>query len=223
MPTLRDVITLREILEKSGISGVVEFGSHLTPSDRREAFHLASHGNASIVVGTRSAIFSPMLGLQEIVVLDEYSPHHHENKSPFWNTRDVAVSRSEIEGVSLVFVGNSASLELLRLVESGWIKTKNRASLLSRPKRRLIVTSPDSYHSVIKDGLARGPVLLSVVEKHYSNVFKAKMFSLVHSATKRSVHGDAANAVNQRSGPLGLAQRELPRISARVFQGHLSS
>jgi primosomal protein N' (replication factor Y) len=174
MPTLRDVITLRDILEKSGISGVMEFGSHLTPRDRREAFHLASQGDASVVVGTRSAIFAPMLGLQEIVVLDEYSPHHHENKSPFWNTRDVAVSRSEIEGVSLVFVGNSASLELHRLVESGWIKTKNRASLLSRPTRRLIVTSPDSYHSVMKDGLARGPVLLSVVEKHYSNVFNCE-------------------------------------------------
>jgi primosomal protein N' (replication factor Y) len=113
-------------------------------------------------------------GLQEIVVVDEYSSHHYEIKSPFWNTRDVAICRSEIEGVSLVFVGNSISLELLRFVESGWIKTKNRTPLLSRPRRRLIVTSPDSYHSVIRDGLKRGPVLFSVVDKHYSNVFNCE-------------------------------------------------
>ena len=174
LPTLRDVMTLREILEKSGVTGVIEFGSHLTPRDRREAFLLASQGDATVVAGTRSAIFAPVHGLQEIVVVDEYSSHHYEIKSPFWNTRDVAVLRSEIEGVSLVFVGNSASLELLRLVESGWIKTKNRTTLLSRPRRRLIVTSPDSYHSVIRDGLKRGPVLLSVVDKHYSNVFNCE-------------------------------------------------
>ena len=72
LPTLRDVITLRRILEKSGLSGVVEFGSHLTPRERREAFHLASQGEATVVVGTRSAIFAPVRGLQEIVVVDEY-------------------------------------------------------------------------------------------------------------------------------------------------------
>jgi primosomal protein N' (replication factor Y) len=174
LPTLRDVIILRAMLEKSGVSGVVEFGSHVTPRDRRESFLLASQGGASLVVGTRSAIFAPVHGLDEIVVVDEYSPHHYEIKSPCWNTRDVAVLRSEIEGVSLVFVGNSASLELLRLLESGWIRTKNRTSLLSRPKRGLIVTSPDSYHSVIRDGLTRGPVLISVVDKHYSNVFNCE-------------------------------------------------
>jgi len=58
LPTLRDVMTLREMLKKSGVSGVVEFGSHLTPRERREAFHLASQGDATVVVGTRSAIFA---------------------------------------------------------------------------------------------------------------------------------------------------------------------
>lgn len=174
LPTLRDVKALRETLNKSGVSGVVEFGSHLTPRERREAFHLASHGGATVVLGTRSAIFAPCFGLQEIVVVDEYSPHHYETKSPFWNTRDVAICRSEIEGLSLVFVGNSASLELSRSIEMGWIKTKIRSSFLTRPKKRLVATTPDSYHSVIKEGLARGPVLLSVVEKSYSNLFNCQ-------------------------------------------------
>ena len=48
LPTLRDVITLREILEKSGVTGLVEFGSHLTPRERREAFLLASQGDATV-------------------------------------------------------------------------------------------------------------------------------------------------------------------------------
>lgn len=174
LPTLRDVLALREILEKSGVSGIVEFGSHLTPRDRREAFRLASQGHAVVVIGTRSAIFAPVTRLQEIVVVDEFSVHHHENRSPYWNTRDVALCRAEIEGLPLVFVGNSASLELFRLVDAGWIKAKKPATLLSRPKRRLVVTTPDSYHSVIKEGMARGPVLLSVVDKHYSNSFNCE-------------------------------------------------
>jgi len=134
----------------------------------------SSDENVNLVIGTRGAIFAPWAGIEEIVVVDDFSPHHYEIKSPYWNTRDVALLRSEIENAAIVFVGQSLSLELLRLVDSGWIKLISQANFFSRTKRQKVVTEPDSYRSTVKEGLKHGPVLISVVEKSYSNVFSCE-------------------------------------------------
>lgn len=174
VPTVRDLLHLKEALKKSGVHGVCEWGSHLTPSQRRNAFSMALDGSASIVIGTRGAIFAPILQLDEIVIVDEFSQNHYELKSPYWNTRDVALLRSDVEGIPIVFVGNSTSLELLRLLEIGWIKEKKRPLFPNRSRRIRVVTAPESYHSTIREGLKAGPVLLSVVDKRYSNVFNCE-------------------------------------------------
>lgn len=171
VPTLRDVVHLREALEKSNIPGIIEWGSHLTPSQRRSAFAMALDGSATIIIGTRGAIFAPISNLDEIVIVDEFSQHHYELKSPYWNTRDVALLRSEVEGTSIAFVANSSSLELFRLIEKGWIRQKKRSAFSARPKRSKVITAPESYHSTVREGLKTAPVLFSVIEKRYSNAF----------------------------------------------------
>lgn len=174
VPTVRDLTSMRRKLLSAEISEFVELGSHLKSSERREAFARLSDENVNLVIGTRGAIFAPWAGIEEIVVVDDFSPHHYEIKSPYWNTRDVALLRSEIENAAIVFVGQSLSLELLRLVDSGWIKLISQANFFSRTKRQKVVTEPDSYRSTVKEGLKHGPVLISVVEKSYSNVFSCE-------------------------------------------------
>jgi primosomal protein N' (replication factor Y) len=165
---------MRRKLLSAGISEFVELGSHLKNSERREAFARLSDESVNLVIGTRGAIFAPWAGIEEIVVVDDFSPHHYEIKSPYWNTRDVALLRSEIENSSIVFVGQSLSLELLRLVDSGWIPLISQANSFVRTRRHKVVTEPDSYRSTVEEGLKHGPVLISVVEKSYSNVFSCE-------------------------------------------------
>ena len=171
VPTVRDLRYLVDRLHESEVPGVVELGSHLKPSQRKSAYSKLSDIDTRIVIATRGGIFAPMADIEEIIVVDEFSPHHFEIKAPYWNTRDVALLRAEIEGVALVFVGNSCSLELMRLIESGWIKSKSQSPLKLRPTRSKIASSPNTFHSIVREGLKSGAVLISVVEKRFSNLF----------------------------------------------------
>jgi primosomal protein N' (replication factor Y) (superfamily II helicase) len=174
VPTLRHLRYLIERLREYEIAGVVELGSHLKPNQRRNAYASLSDTNTRIVIATRGGIFAPLTNLEEIIVVEEFSPHHFEAKAPYWNTRDVALLRAEIEKASIVFVGNSCSLELMRLIESGWIKSKSFQALRLRSKRIKVSSAPSALHSIVREGLKIGSVLISVVDKRFSNLFSCE-------------------------------------------------
>jgi primosomal protein N' (replication factor Y) len=69
-----------------------------------------------VVVGTRSAIFAPIEDLSAIVVVDEGSEHHYEQRAPGWNVRDVAILRSINSHCDLTCIGYSPSSEVARLI-----------------------------------------------------------------------------------------------------------
>jgi primosomal protein N' (replication factor Y) len=152
---------------------VIEIGSHLTPSQRRKNFESAATSSPAIVIGTRSAILTPMIEIDEIVVIDEAVEHFQEQKAPYWNLRDMALLRSESEQCSISFISHSISLELARLVEMGWITQFSERKFLSG-QRLSVATEPDSYHQTIRKGLRNGPVLVSVSDKGYANTFSCQ-------------------------------------------------
>lgn len=149
---------------------VIQYGSHLSASQRKKALNDILNGSSIIVVGLRGAVFAPIKDLAHIVVVDEFSSNYHEQRRPYWNVRDVALLRHEHEGCDVSFVGSSCSLELWRLVENGWIKHRK----LPASSKRMIhqaVCYPDTYHSTIREGLKLGPVLVCVAGKDYASGF----------------------------------------------------
>jgi primosomal protein N' (replication factor Y) len=64
---------------------------------------------------------------QQVIVVREDSEHHYEIKSPGFNTRDVALLRSEFLGENLLFLGYSPSLEMAKLIEQGYVTYKKSA------------------------------------------------------------------------------------------------
>lgn len=120
-----------------------------------------------VIIGLRSMLFASVGRIDHLVIVEEWSEHHWERQGPYWNSRDVALIRHEVEGASLHFVGTAMSLELARLIDLGYIKSKRASSRWRRGKRRTITTQPQSYHRVIAEGLRKGPVLISVAGKSY--------------------------------------------------------
>ena len=65
----------------------------------------------SVVIGTRSAIFSPLSNVGLIIVYDEEHELFKEEQSPYYDARYVARMRAEIENCSIVFMSSAPSAE----------------------------------------------------------------------------------------------------------------
>lgn len=76
--------------------------SSLSDSRRYEEYRRIVSGEAKIVLGTRSAIFSPVQNLGLIIIDEEHSNTYKQDSSPFYDAITVAQMRKEIEGVQVV-------------------------------------------------------------------------------------------------------------------------
>ena len=65
------------------------------------------------VVGSRSAVFSPIVDPQAIVVFDEHDASYQEERTPTWNARDIAIERAKRKEIPCVLVSAIPTLEAI--------------------------------------------------------------------------------------------------------------
>ncbi len=167
VPDEKDLLALKKDLKGFFGKSFLELGTHLGKSDRYRNFLAARYGKPSLILSTRSGVFTDLEENSTVVVLSDLDQSHYEQHSPGWNTRDVSLLRSK--DTSLIFISASHSLEIARLIEIGWLEKKNY-----RNKNRIqIVTGENgrSLISTVKKGIAQGNVLVTVAEKGYANLF----------------------------------------------------
>ncbi len=121
-----------------------------------------------LILGTRSAIFTPLSPNSTILIFNDGDESMYEKRFPTWNVRDIAMLRSG--DFSLHFLSASPTLEIVRLSELGWIKAKREGA---KPQSKKIsiyfADSTVSDISVIKNGLKHGSVLVVMAETGYVN------------------------------------------------------
>lgn len=169
LPELREVLALAEELSNLNADFEVLDGS-LPRSTRYESFLKVATGEAKLVIGTRSAIFSPIADLQTIVVFREGSESHYEKRSPGWNVRDVAILRSQLSAIDLTFAGFAPSSEVSLLIEDEAIALRGKrakVNAMAYPQTHGELL-PDRIFTPIRDALTRGSVLFLVPRKGYS-------------------------------------------------------
>jgi len=152
------------------IPDAIVLDSELDRSDRYRNFLLSRTKKNITVIGTRSAIFAPISDLSSIVVVDEGSENHYENRAPGWNVRDVAIIRSMRSKIPLTLIGYSPSAEVARLIEGKWIdfvSSKNRLTVnsYSQSQGELL---PSRLVSEIRKAMKTGPILFLSPRKGYS-------------------------------------------------------
>ena len=92
-------------------SEVALLHSQLTPDERAEQWHRVRRGEARVVVGTRSAVFAPLVDLALIVVDEEHDGSYKQEETPRYHGRDVAVMRAKLAGCAVVLGSATPSLE----------------------------------------------------------------------------------------------------------------
>ena len=106
---------------------------------------------------------------QNVLILREESEHHFELKSPGFNSRDVALLRSEFLGENILFLGYSPSLEMARLIESGFISHKRSAGKTKVDARASMQGEllPSALVKSFREYLSKGVVLVIAPNKGY--------------------------------------------------------
>jgi len=108
--------------------------SQLTPDERAEQWHRIRRGEARIVVGTRSAVFAPMVDLGLIIVDEEHDSSYKQEETPRYHGRDVAVMRAKLNECTVVLGSATPSLESWSNAEKGrYARIEMRARVADRP------------------------------------------------------------------------------------------
>ncbi|WP_248730240.1 MULTISPECIES: primosomal protein N' [Halomonadaceae] len=98
---------------------VVALHSGLSDGERLEAWLAAASGRAPIIIGTRSAIFTPLARPGAIIVDEEHDGSFKQQDGLRYHARDLAVIRAHRHGIPLVLGSATPSLESLAQARSG--------------------------------------------------------------------------------------------------------
>ena len=86
--------------------------SQLTKSQRAKTWNEINNGDCKIVIGARSAVFSPIKKLGLIIVDEEHdSSFKQDSPPPRYHARDVAIMRAKIEECAVILSSATPSLE----------------------------------------------------------------------------------------------------------------
>jgi len=115
--------------------------SALTPEERGEQWHRIRRGEARVVVGTRSAIFAPVVDVGLIVVDEEHDGSYKQESMPRYHARDVAVMRAKLANAAVVLGSATPSLETWHNTTQGKyqrIEMRERVQDRPLPEVRLV-------------------------------------------------------------------------------------
>ena len=137
--------------------------SGLNDTERLCAWSMARSGEARIVIGTRSAIFTPLPELGLIIVDEEHDTSFKQQEGFRYSGRDLAVVRARQQGVPVLLGSATPSLESIANVQLGryqLLHLPNRAGGASTPPLRLL----DMRRQQVEEGLSTP--LMNAIQHH---------------------------------------------------------
>jgi primosomal protein N' (replication factor Y) len=137
--------------------------SALNDSERLSAWLKARNGEAAIVIGTRSALFTPFKDLGVIVIDEEHDSSYKQQEGWRYHARDLAVFRAHAENIPIILGSATPALETLHNVRIGkyrQLKLTRRAGN-ARPATQHVL---DLKGQALQAGLA--PQLIARMRQH---------------------------------------------------------
>ncbi|MEK6308455.1 MULTISPECIES: primosomal protein N' [Pantoea] len=137
--------------------------SALNDSERLAVWLRARSGETAIVIGTRSALFTPLARPGVIIIDEEHDSSYKQQEGWRYQARDLAVFRAHEEDVPIVMGSATPALETLHNVRVGKYRQLNltkRAGNAKPALQQLI----DLKGQQLKGGLA--PALLGKMRQH---------------------------------------------------------
>ena len=132
---------LLQRLEQRFNNRVLALHSGLTEHQRLSAWQQAALGQADIIIGTRSALFTPIPDLGLIIIDEEHDQAYKQHEGFRYHGRDLAIKRAANAKIPILLGSATPSLESLANVARGrfsqWLLTQ-RAGIASTQSYEVI-------------------------------------------------------------------------------------
>ena len=106
--------------------------SRLSAGERYDQMMRAKAGEVDVMIGPRSALFTPFPNLGLIVIDEEHEPTYKSEQTPRYHARETALRRAQTEGASVVLGSATPSMEAMYRAKNGeyvLMEMKNRSKM----------------------------------------------------------------------------------------------
>ncbi len=152
---------------------VTSLHSGMNDTERLDAWRQAATGQAQIVLGTRSAVFTPMPKLGYIIIDEEHDTSLKQGEGYRYHARDLAIFRAQLEDCPVLLGSATPSLETLANVARGrygCVRLRSRAGVAQPPVMHLV----DLKRQNLTGGLS--DLLLTKMQQHLENGHQVLLF-----------------------------------------------
>ena len=111
--------------------------SRMSNGERYDQMMRAKEGGIDVMIGPRSALFTPFPNLGLIVIDEEHEPTYKSEQIPRYHARETAIARAKLEGASVVLGSATPSLEAFYRAEQGEYEM---LTLRERSQKQLLPT-----------------------------------------------------------------------------------
>ncbi|MBP7971470.1 MAG: primosome assembly protein PriA [Candidatus Nanopelagicales bacterium] len=181
VPDARDLERFGARLEARFPDRVARLSAAMSTAARYRAFLDILSGARDIVVATRNGAFAPMSAARLLVVWDDGDEALIEPRSPGWHAREVLALRSHRSSASWVAMSHSRSVEVARLVDTGWAQSVDGDRTARRTCAQVLTPADDQRIEpdapgariptiawrAIRQACHQGPVLVQVARSGY--------------------------------------------------------
>lgn len=125
--------------------------SRLSAGERYDQFERARQGEVQIMIGPRSALFTPFTDLGLVVIDEEHEGAYKSEGSPRYHAREVAGKLADMHGACLVLGSATPSLEAYTMAREGMYHLLS-LTRRARPDSRLSQTEIVDLRQELKEG-----------------------------------------------------------------------
>ena len=141
--------------------------SRMSQGERYDQYLRAKNGDIDIIVGPRSALFTPFEHLGLIIVDEEHEGSYKSSKTPRYHAREVALYRAREESAAIILGSATPSLEAVKLASDKEIEV---LMLSSRPAGAI---PPEIEVTDLREELKAGNK--SIISRRLSELIKDRL------------------------------------------------
>lgn len=152
------------------------FHSNLTDLQRLKYWQQARSGEASIIIGTRSAIFTATQNLGLIVIDEEHDLSYKQQDGLRYSARDLACMRAKLENIPIVLGSATPTLETLhnavsqkyqhwQLLQRAGDAQEPMVELLDMRRQKMVEGLAEASVALIAEHLQKGEQVLLFINR----------------------------------------------------------
>ncbi len=150
-------------------SDIAVFHSGLTPGQKYDEYRRVARGEVKVVIGARSAIFTPLKNLGLIVIDEEHSESYKQDNAPSYHVLDVAAFRIKYNNAKMLLGSATPSLEsTTRAIKGVYhpLYIQNRINKMELPNVEIV--------NMLNEARKRNFIFSNSLKKHIEETLEKK-------------------------------------------------